>query len=409
MSKSDGLFTRAIPATRLVTQFKEFATATELSIKSQHVAFNISGVTCKAFSDAIDLAKSHPSLQVKDMSVSFVGPRNQGTSISVVRHDALSYCITIDNLQHLGEQRFNVLSALDTSMDVVDASEIIHDTLPETIQRQLAYGHTAVSELQTQTAQLGRYFADAAQRNDEFIQKITADAEAWKRSQEEELQRRVEDTERELHERQTQLDIREKELDRGEHRGVRRETLDKINSAVEKQKAFTLSSSAKAQAGLVHYTAICALIAGGTLAAFAAQAILGEGTATSSLAYVPFASGTILFGSTLVFYLRWLSGRFRQHADAEFANLSFSKDILRASWIAEFLLEAHNPTVEGQQPFDVPEFLIEKLSTGLFENQESAGSGHPIEDLQRYAKRFKKLSVGPVSIETKESETRENG
>ncbi len=142
-------------------------------------------------------------------------------------------------------------------------------------------------------------------------------------------------------------------------------------------------------------------LAGGLLG-FAAYTFVSNSAAQSAALYVPFTSGTIIFGSTLVFYLRWLNYRFRQHAETEFHNLNFSKDILRASWIAELLLEAHSPTDERQQPFDIPDFLLEQYSADLFQKSTSSTSIHPIEDLQKYARQFKKLTVGPVTIESKD-------
>jgi hypothetical protein len=72
------------------------------------------------------------------------------------------------------------------------------------------------------------------------------------------------------------------------------------------------------------------------------------------------------------------------------------------SWIAELILEARNPTAEGQEPFEIPAFLLEQFSSGLFGSISASESRHPIEDLQRYAKQFTKLSFGPVSIKSKD-------
>ncbi len=39
----------------------------------------------------------------------------------------------------------------------------------------------------------------------------------------------------------------------------------------------------------------------------------------------------IIFGSTLLFYLRWSSQWYREHVDIEFSNQFFSRDMLLAS------------------------------------------------------------------------------
>ena len=96
---------------------------------------------------------------------------------------------------------------------------------------------------------------------------------------------------------------------------------------------------------------------------------------------IPFSTGLILFVSTAIFYIRWNDQWFKEHANAEFENRKFSRDIVRASWIAELLFEWKE---KKEIPF--PEQLVISFTTGLFETNDTIKTTkHPFDDLKSLA------------------------
>ncbi len=111
--------------------------------------------------------------------------------------------------------------------------------------------------------------------------------------------------------------------------------------------------------------------------------------------YIPLlTSGFVIFGSTLIYYIRWGNAWLCQHAEAEFQNLQFSKDILRASWLAELIIEGkmENGTI-------IPEYILEQYSKNLFNIQKINGKHHPIDDLFKLSKSLKKIKLNKTGIE----------
>ncbi|MCA9051613.1 MAG: hypothetical protein KDA89_22900 [Planctomycetaceae bacterium] len=359
-------------------------------------------------------------------------PDNQraATLKCLLSDDQLSIHFVLEGADLITDSLSTLFSSLQSHFNFNSRQRILLDVLPTEVQSQVVAAQGAVHDLTDQTAQLGRHLAESMKSMASFVEQITTDQREKAEQLETDLRQKADQREQELNDRERILHESEAKLQLREHRGVRRETLDKIKTTIEEQKEFGVSEHTTGKGRLIHIVCVVAMIGGLTLSVLTTTAVtLGwvavgeqtfERTASSNAddsaplktvvpvlqvpsiaVYAPFASGMIIFGSTLAFYLRWLNYLYRRHAETEFQNLQFSKDILRASWIAEFTLEANNPTREDQQPFDVPEFLLIQFSKGLFESADGGSVEHPIEELQRYAKQFKKLTVGPIQMESK--------
>jgi hypothetical protein len=108
----------------------------------------------------------------------------------------------------------------------------------------------------------------------------------------------------------------------------------------------------------------------------------------------------ILFISTAIFYIRWNDQWFKEHANAEFENRKFSRDIVRASWIAELLFEW-----KEKKEVPLPEELITSYTTGLFQNNETVKTTkHLFDDLKSLAGSVSEIKFskkGGISLKKK--------
>jgi len=207
------------------------------------------------------------------------------------------------------------------------------------------------------------------------------------------------------HNKKEQLDRRE-----GEHRAkvaefelrestaVRRDLLKQMRKQLDLQKEIKLSHATEKKRYVIHGVCLAALLVGvAVVACFAAIIFSKESTNWRHVA--PITAGLLLFGSTLVYYMRWTNAWFREHAEAEFRNKRFGGDILRASWLAELAFEWHKEEQEV-----LPESLITNFSRNLFVDERFADTEHPADMVAAAVKGISKMSVGKegVNVEMKD-------
>lgn len=73
----------------------------------------------------------------------------------------------------------------------------------------------------------------------------------------------------------------------------------------------------------------------------------------------------LAFAVTTGFFIRWLNGNAERHVVEEFHTQKYELDFERASFVVEWAMEW------AKDQKDVPQFLIERLSRGLFDMQSS--------------------------------------
>jgi hypothetical protein len=207
----------------------------------------------------------------------------------------------------------------------------------------------------------------------------------------EELEKRFEDKHRALDEgsraKSKELDLREEafrkekaSFDARESTVVRRDLLAKIEKILGDQKTINITPATLKKRLPVHVLCIGTMAIAVVMATAFGYKILTE-AASDWHKVVPFCTGTLLFVSTAIFYLRWNDQWFEDHASAEFENRSFYLDVVRASWLAELLFEWKD---KKEVPF--PEQLIARYTTGMFEaNKRAETTKHPFDDLKALA------------------------
>jgi hypothetical protein len=89
------------------------------------------------------------------------------------------------------------------------------------------------------------------------------------------------------------------------------------------------------------------------------------------------AALTAVLVSTAVFYIRWNNRWFEQHATEEFRLKRLSLDLDRASWLVETAMEW-----KEEKGTEIPNILVERLSSGLFEPEAPKETPlHPADQL----------------------------
>lgn len=347
----------------------------------------------------------HPALRIGEVTVELraKGP-NQNSRPHVVYDatDSSTAKLILHQLQQLNEKDSPLLlGAIEEVFPVRPLRYIIADGLPEFLKAQVENHAEANNALQAAAAEITRSHSEKIKdfdaywlrKNDELDQKITEADHAH--------QTKVLEDERRLKEQREKLEKERAEFELAEHRGVRRKLLTELEKVLSKQESLKSSSEGNKRYFTVFGVCGVVLFFSGVLifSGTSYQIVSDPGLIDYIKLYVPLASGTLTAASTIVFLIRWLSGRAQRQADFDYQNARFRRDILRASWVAELLFEAHNVQEEGKEPLSFPESMIEHFCQDLFKAEAGTESEHPFDELKKHAKQFKKFSVGAKGIE----------
>ena len=199
-----------------------------------------------------------------------------------------------------------------------------------------------------------------------------------------------------LERREEALRAEKANLDDRQRTHARRSHEKAVAAVLDQHRDFQLSKPAQRKRWPIHVACVVALILAVGLYALALK--MGAERPNPFL-LVP---ASVVFASTLAFYLMWLKAWFDTHAQAESATRAFQEDFSRAHWLVELMFEWG----ELKEKKDFPPEVLAALSKGLFSvrRQYSEGPGHPLFDVMSQVKSIKKLSYGkqPFSLETRD-------
>lgn len=405
----------------------------------------------KAFDDAIIECDKHPGLAV--ISVDVNAQRGNAPSVRFdYQQEKLVDKLRINSAEH--DANLRVLSCLESHFEFRSLASVAEDLISEELRFQLHRVQDAQSLLNDNAGRISEVLTEHAakvvDRDREAREALAKTLEKERAALEDEYQRRREV----LTKAEEAVSSKEHELKLLEHRGVRRTMLNELLEDLN--KSFTPSRYAASQRTVVHLGVVSVLgfcfallyqlinfaqvgmlaplrvqmasneplhtaavaddvstletadavnqtsadDAKGDQGLLAAESVLRSSGTLNWVFYVPVASMVIVIISTILMYLRWIRAIYSDAADFDFESAKFKRDILRANWLAELMLEAKNPTREGAEPLDLPDALLAQFSNRLFDSIKASAIEHPLEQLQRYAKQFKKLTVGPVTMES---------
>jgi hypothetical protein len=105
----------------------------------------------------------------------------------------------------------------------------------------------------------------------------------------------------------------------------------------------------------------------------------------------------------LIYYIKWSDQWFREHAQAELRIKKLSSDILRASWLAELVLEGK------QADQQLPEALMSRFSEGLFADSLVSATEHPSDQMVALIRKLSSVKVNRDGVELTKSSEKESG
>lgn len=244
---------------------------------------------------------------------------------------------------------------------------------------------------------LSNAILEAEERANERIEAMRVRVEEERKEQEQAHQER----QRQLEEERTAFEKQKAELDDRQRTHARRRHEELLRSVVEKYQTFNLSEATVGKRTATQ-RACCAAFAI-AIALYATAAVWAwRAGSLQTIHWSMFATATLLFGSTLVFFIRWTDSWFRQHAEAETRAKYLEADFVRASWLVEMLFEWHKDNTN--QPF--PEEALKTLTAGLFERMASAPVDHPVNQLMASLGRLKSLEVSKGTIKAQAEESK---
>lgn len=211
---------------------------------------------------------------------------------------------------------------------------------------------------------------------EKYRQQLEKDYETRKGNLESETQK---DRDR-LREKEGQLDTRLKDVDDRESRHARRALATTIKGTFQQRaKTFQLSEGTIALRRPVYYFTIVLLALFGLMfiiSFLATMKLFGLSQESSAESIVRQILIAAAFTSTSVFFIKWSNKWFEKHAEEEFILKRQEIDIDRASWVVELASEWTDRKRE------IPETLMAKLTTGLFEYETKEPQPlHPVDHL----------------------------
>lgn len=204
--------------------------------------------------------------------------------------------------------------------------------------------------------------ANDAQTNQAKLEEVYRQRATELESQYAELRKKL-DSDREA------FDVMQRELDLRDSTAVRRGIREDIKKVLTARAStgFALSSEVNWQRTWVTLGYLALIVTVGAIAGTFLYLDLSSTEKTGPSPWligrqvVSFLALTVSMG----FFIRWLNTSATRHADDEFHTRKYELDFERASFVVEWALEWSK---EGN---DVPQFLIERLSRGLFDSQSS--------------------------------------
>jgi hypothetical protein len=412
--KDNSFYLKSLPPHEVVG--KLLKTIEHLNPESQIDALNVStnfghtdilqgvgGISAKSlpqnetFRNRVKLLEDHSFLDARSVSINVTGTftitynesKEEGPHIvlKMAGHDQ-------NNLS----SKTHVIDALHKNFTFVRHSELMSSVIPESQKNLFEYVERTIGTFAVEAAKLSQLSASNVQKLSELIVEKTNDLEKHYQTKSQDLESKYELKSHELDDSMRKHKEAVARFDLRENTAVRRELFNKIQTIVSEQKDVKITESTLQKRLPVHI--VC-----GILGLFGLLSVIFFGIKlyqSSSFDWhflLPMTSGTIIFLSTSIFYVRWTDGWFKEHSRAEFSNRKFSSDIIRASWIAEMFFEW-----DSKKQTQFPPELIASYTTGLFiDDQAVDPAKHPIDDTVELMKRFSTVKLGKAGLELSKS------
>ena len=406
---------RALPPVEALRKFLDFLVKTfpaNLSIDAINVKSNLSenayvipggdvstaAVRAKAILEDMQLRTAYISVRKIRTTLPDQHAHRRFTFEYETQDDiAATFAISCEEAGHFQKFVPDYAKIANSVFTFTRRAELIGANLPAAEREQLRYYERALSDLTAAVAKLGEVTTQQIERQATYLQEKSAqlDAQATARA---EQQRKEYDAALAAVAADRASLVKEKaDLDLRRSAAVRRALLTDMRKKIEEK--FSISTETTERRGVIHTACLIAMTVGGTMMICGAAKLLLADKFDWRFTVMVW-SGLVLGGSTLVYYLRWNNHWFSTLARDEFDSRKFNLDVIRASWVAEMILEWTE--VKGK-PF--PSQLLSAFTQGLFHPTDwQSEDHHPADDLANAVASISKFTISKdgVDIERKE-------
>ena len=299
---------------------------------------------------AVAAYESHPNmgitakLQVKDPS----GSNQTITVILEERESSVGYVIRLENSNAPPEHFLRIVTAIEATFNTIPHREAIAKGLPDFAQRLVDITIQSTQSLQDAAGKIADSLAEQARASEQYYAETDKRLQGHYEAKDKQRDQTLREELKKIADREAEVLQKEATLNLKESRGVRRELMKRLEDVLKDQKEFAVIEKTSEKRTSVQNMCYLGLFAGAFLFVVGYGAAVGQDN-PNPIAYSPVIAGTAIFAGTLIYYIRWSNAWFHRHADQEFQNAQFQKDIIRASWIVELLFEAQQG-VEGSDP-----------------------------------------------------------
>ena len=269
--------------------------------------------------------------------------------------------------------------------DFTRKAEVLGELQSDAEKSKLVYYERALSDLTAATNRLQQFGIEEMEKQQQHFreQRSKLDEEFQQRNSE--LQKLYDTRFAELAQEKAELDLRRSTA-------ARRALLTDMRTLIGAD--FDVKPKTVSRRNVIHAVCILAMVGGAALVYVGAHRLFAsERFDWRFMATV--WSGLVLVGTTLIYYLRWNNHWFGQLVGEEFDRRKLDVDVLRASWVAEMLMEWKEER-QGQFPAE----LLTAFTKGLFKpGGSTVPDHHPAADLAKLAGDVSNLKVTNNGVE----------
>jgi hypothetical protein len=185
----------------------------------------------------------------------------------------------------------------------------------------------------------------------------------------------------ELKKREDILTNRVKDIDLADAKTSRRKLRDQLKEKLDRLAGeLKFTNQTNIERRVLYGVLAFGLIVGAIIIIEAGLAMTKPDATTGNGAFLIGAratAGSILFGSVLIYFIRWQSAWVHQRTMEELRLLRTSLDVERASWVVESLVEFKNEQID-----QIPDALLTAVTRNLFADPEqNAAITTPVDDV----------------------------
>lgn len=236
----------------------------------------------------------------------------------------------------------------------------------------------------------------------EQLSKVAIERDTAFTKKSEQLEASIAAQREQLSKERLQFEVQKVDRDSREATVVRRELRKEILGSLDAETSVVLSKETNQKREAISRALLCAMLLGVVLIGstlYLEMRPTEKSTEALTVLRTLAVGALVLFGTSLWYFVRWQDRWQQTHAASELQNRKNRKDMLRASWLAELIIETGKVEAGKDTKLELPDALLEGMAHGLFvAPDEAAVTEHPLEVLFKRA-RLDRLKVSKTGVE----------